>query len=298
MDLRKRRKHSVEKLPLGTTRWVKRKRASGRRYRVKEIKVAHTYLGRPSGKWVNYSRYLFEKHKGPVPKGKRVIHRDGDLTNFALDNLVLGTAADVLWVHCHVDPVKSAANQAARAAGAADHNRERAAIRRRMEPLPTRWYAVDLARKRIVNDPCRVLARAMGAPVNLNGSGYVGWRLGWPELGAIDSCLLAAFIRCPGPRRLLAMLPHVNRVRAELLIAPAEVGPTALRSAAVRLGRAGLIERTGRGAYRATGKATADRGPVCPFVFLKGSGLADERYRDFALVEPEFSKEAPCVASA
>lgn len=79
-------------------------RADGIRY----IKVAVD--GPQKLRWMQYARFLWEAVNGAVPAGKRVLHKDGDATNDDIRNLMLGTAADVLWLHYHKDPKKSAAN--------------------------------------------------------------------------------------------------------------------------------------------------------------------------------------------
>ena len=286
MDMRSRAKHARQKQPIGTTCWRSHKRPGGGRYKVKMVKVAHAYYG-GSGRWINYSRYLFEKYKGPVPKGKRVIHADGDLTNHALSNLVLGTAADVLWTHCHADPEKSAANYRAAGEATAKFNREMASVRRQLGVLPSRWYAVDLAGKKIINKPGRKLHDATGLPCLVNGSGVIGWRLGWPGMPASDACMLAALVQCRSMQSHTAIAGLVEQLRHELLIEPARLGVTTLRCSAVRLVRDGLVERLSRGLFRATDKATAERGPVCPFVFLRGEDLREEPYTAFQRVDPE-----------
>jgi hypothetical protein len=287
VDLRKTANRSRDKLPLGSTRWATHKRPGGGRFKVRVIKVAHTSYRGCGGKWVNYARHLYERHKGPVPRGKRVIHADGDLENFALDNLVLGTAADVLWIHCHSDPEKSAANYRAASAATAAFNRERAAVRRALGVLPTRWYAVDLANRVIVNSPGRKFHDVTGMPPLANGSGVVGWRLGWPGVPAVTACLLAALARVHGPRSWPAIVRLVEAVRREFLIEPAEVGVQTLRSSAVSLIKSGLVERVERGRLQATKLARETRGPVCPFVFLRGADLQAEPYRGFKLIEPK-----------
>lgn len=284
-DLRTTAKHRREKQPLGTTCWRTHKRPSGGRYKVKMIKVAHAYYG-GSGRWINYSRYLFEKHKGPVPAGKRVIHRDGDLRNFDLDNLILGTAADVVFLFGQSTPAKAAKNRKAVSEATSAFNRERAAIRRQLGVLPTRWYPVDLAKRTIINTPGRKLHNVTGAPHKCNGSGLVGWRLGWPGMPAIDASALAVLVLVGGLRSYSAIVDLIARLRAELLITPATVTATALRSTMTRLTQAGLVERVSPGLFVAADKARATRGPVCPFVFLRGVDLQREPYTQFALVTP------------
>jgi hypothetical protein len=284
MDLRKRRKHSIDKLPLGTLRWRRKKRANGTRFRVLMIKVSNR--GRGAENWKLYSRYLYELRRGPVPPGKRVIQKDGDLTNFAEDNLVLGSAADVLWLHCHSDIKKSQANRDACSAATIRRNVERAEVRRRLGPLPSRWYAVDLAKGLIVNNPGRKLHHVLGRPGTPNGAGLVGWRLGWPNLSSAAASLLAALANSRAPRRLKALAVDVEALRRELMVEPTRLGASCIRSVAVELLASGLVVRPAWGLYAASQTAIATRGPVCPYVFVRGRDLAGERFAGFALAEP------------
>jgi hypothetical protein len=50
-----------------------------------------------SGKndWINKNRLLWEKANGPLPKGHFVIFADGNSRNFALDNLLLVSSAEI-----------------------------------------------------------------------------------------------------------------------------------------------------------------------------------------------------------
>lgn len=40
-----------------------------------------------SSNWVQKSRYVYESHKGKIPKGYLIIHLDGDKNNFDIENL-------------------------------------------------------------------------------------------------------------------------------------------------------------------------------------------------------------------
>src|SRR5690606_24936246 len=46
-------------------------------------------------KFVHYHRYKWEKHRGPIPKNKKLHFLDGDTTNCKLSNLVLLTRAQL-----------------------------------------------------------------------------------------------------------------------------------------------------------------------------------------------------------
>lgn len=46
--------------------------------------------------WVLKHRYIYEKEKGPIPKGYKVIFADRDKTNFNIDNLILVSSKEEL----------------------------------------------------------------------------------------------------------------------------------------------------------------------------------------------------------
>lgn len=69
------------KLPVGSLRYRKNKYHP--HYRDLFIKIAEP------DKWVLYSRWLWEKHYGPIPNGKVITTRDGDRENIVLENLIL-----------------------------------------------------------------------------------------------------------------------------------------------------------------------------------------------------------------
>lgn len=292
-DLRATAKHSRDPLPVGTVRWRLDKKTNGRtRIRVKYIKV--TLTGPKERHWMQYARYVYEKHHGPVPAGKRVLQKNGDLEDFSRENLVLGTAADALWIHCHRDPAKSAANRKACSAATSDYNREHARYRRAIGPLDSLWYAVDVANKRIVNTPAKKRCHVPGGPPpSANGMGWVGWSLGWPALSSQDASVLAAFVDAGCP---VSMRPRGGNVadglawavcclRAARLIEPSKLTVDSLRCACSNLAKAGLLERLKRGTYTATPAAIATRGPVHPYVFVRGAELR-ERFPGFTLFDP------------
>jgi hypothetical protein len=131
--------------PLGSTSV----RADGIRY----IKIA--YDGPKQRRWVQYARFLWETINGPVPAGKRVLHRDGDVSNDDIRNLMLGTAADALWIHFHSDPKKSASNYRKCRRGTAKANRLRGQVNRMQTWLPSLWYAINVDHQRAWNNPKR-----------------------------------------------------------------------------------------------------------------------------------------------
>lgn len=165
-DRRKEAKHSREPLPIGTTRvrWHNR-------HRVRFIKVAHG--GAPHDRWRPFARYLWERHNGPVPAGKRVIHLDGDTLNDSLDNLVAATPGDVAFLAHERDPQMSRDNRAQASFYTAEHNRLRGQINRALNWLPTRWYAVFESDGYAINQPHRSRRQLLQAhgidAVTLNG---------------------------------------------------------------------------------------------------------------------------------
>lgn len=69
----------------GRTKKTERKR--------KWIKVAEP------NKWVLLSRYVYEEAYGPVPKGKKVLHLNGDSLDCKLENLVLVSSRELMQIN-------------------------------------------------------------------------------------------------------------------------------------------------------------------------------------------------------
>ncbi len=165
-------------------------RADGIRY----IKVAMD--GPPKSRWMQYARFLWETIKGPVPDGKRVLHKDGDVSNDDIRNLMLGTASDTLWIHCHKDPKKSKANYRKCSTATAKANRMRSQVDRMQRWLPTLWYAVNVDQQRAWNNPKRK-AIAVARELGLQISDRKMWPviLGYPDGNRSE----AIVVRCLGP---------------------------------------------------------------------------------------------------
>lgn len=162
----------VTNQPLGSTSV----RSGGIRY----IKVSDT--GPVSKRWIQYSRFLWETLKGPVPNGQRVLHRDGNPSNDDIRNLMLGTPADALWLYCHSDPKQSEANYRKCRKATAKSNRLRGVVNRRENWLPTRWYAINVDRQRAWNNPMRQ-ASDVATQLGLRLDGRKIWPiiLGYPD---------------------------------------------------------------------------------------------------------------------
>lgn len=285
MDMRKRRKHSNKKLPIGTIVIRKQKRSDGSRFKYRAIKVRHAKGGLA---FQRYARWLWEKHYGPVPQGKRVIHKDGDEMNDDLENLTIVDPGDVAFLFCHSDPEKSAENYRRVAAATAEFNREMGRIRRATSILPTHWYAVDLDKRAILNRPQRELHRLFPEGTGgsqKNGSGWQGGMLGWSGMRCLEASILAA-IADGRLWNLRDVSAGVEKLRARVRFK--RVNAESIRTGFVWLVKAGYVARPMRGRYRATEKAMTSRGPVWPYVAVRGDALlAEEQFNGFALVDPE-----------
>jgi len=285
MDLRKRRKHSVEKLPVGSVRTRQNKRPDGTRFKVRVIKISQR--GRGDQKWIGYARWLWERAHGPVPKGNRVLHRDGNTMNDDLSNLILGTAADVVYLFCHADPAKSEENRRRCSAATSDFNRERAEVRRLTEILPSQWYAVDLLAKSIFNEPRRSRHLLMGIPC-VNGRGWLGWALGWPDHTDLHATILASLA---GSGSLA--LPEILQASDAILTKYGLRSPQTLRAfycALSGLAKAGDVGRIVRGTYCISDQALGTRKTPWPYVPVRGFELLENpAYAGFNLASPNLA---------
>lgn len=155
---RKRRgggKHSRKRLPVGTIRLKKRERGEARYIKVR-------LDGPPSLRWQTLAKWTWEQHHGPVPKGMRVIHLDGNRLHDELSNYGLATGGELIQRLLKQRPEIARRMRERQAPAMADFNRSNARIRRLTRNwLPTRWYPVDMERRIIINDPCRVRWKAL-----------------------------------------------------------------------------------------------------------------------------------------
>lgn len=217
-------------------------RADGIRY----IKVAMD--GPKQRRWMQYARFLWEAVNGDVPAGKRVLHRDGDATNDHIRNLMLGTAADALWIHYHKDPKKSAANYRKLRSATAKANRLRGRVNRMQNWLPTQWYAINVDHQRAWNNPKRkaiAVARELGLPIVDRKMWPV--ILGYPEGDRAE----AIVVRCLGPELVSTaeLLAAVTTFATRLGFSPMSLA--CLRSAICKLRKRGHVDGP-RGRYRLT----------------------------------------------
>lgn len=152
-------------LPIGTV--VIRQRNKGHRRRLaRYIKVRMD--GPKTGRWILYSRWWWEKNRGPVPPGQLVIHKDGDEMNDSPDNLILGTPGTKIVLAHRRDPEMSQRNHKNAAAGTAEYNRLAGKLHRLREILPLYWYPVVNSVRVILNVPfrrCKGVLEAFGANV-------------------------------------------------------------------------------------------------------------------------------------
>ncbi len=262
--------------PLGA---VKLSRAG--KSQVREIKVRLD--GVPSYRWVRLARYWWERHKGPVPAGHRVIHFDGDCLNDDPHNYALATAGDVIsaW---HLDNPKASAAQHRRAArGCARHNRQRAAVDRRRRPMMSMWYGVAIGTDRVTTGPhdSRALTyRAAGFNVTggRNGREGYGVLLGWPGLPAAQALLLHA---------IQALADEAGGVSTPAAVSAAAIAASArdltwpstsnaVSQLLYSLRRRGFITSR-RGGRRASlhfvSSSCPPQGPVCSIVAMRGDQL-------------------------
>lgn len=265
-------------LPIGTIRTH-----SG----VRRIKVS---MKEPKSKqWMDYARWWWIQNRGPVPEGKRVAHQDGNQLNDDPSNLILASPGDVAFLWHDRDPAGSRRNYAKCRAATATFNRMSAMIRREREWLPSKWYAVDLRRRLVHNQPCRKRHQAyamlgLATPVAANGRGLEAAVLGWPNLPNLCAMILSELIR-DGWASSADLLAKVNSLQRDFGIAPC--GKGAVFSAAGTLRKAGylLTRRGGRklSKYHVTKSAIVDRGQPLGVVAVRGSELiSKERYAGFS----------------
>lgn len=134
--------------PVGTI--VIRRRKT---HRVRMIKIRLD--GPRQGRWERLAVYRWRFLHGPIPQGTRVVHLDGDPLNDDPSNYGLMTGGQYLLHLRRLRPTMAQKNARMRRKATAEHNRLRGHVRRQMGFLPTRWYAVDLERRCVINDPHR-----------------------------------------------------------------------------------------------------------------------------------------------
>lgn len=225
-------------LPVGSTTI----RADGIRY----IKVSMD--GPKQTRWMQYARFLWEAVHGTVPAGTRVLHKDGDVKNDDIRNLILGTAADVLWIHCHRDPRKSSENYRKCRKATTAANRLRGVVNRMQNWLPSQWYALNVEAQRAWNNPKRK-AIAVARELGLSIKDRKMWPiiLGYPDGDKAE----AVVVRCLGPELVGTeqLFADVRKFATSLGFSPMSLA--CLRSALSRLRKRGHVDGP-RGRYRLT----------------------------------------------
>lgn len=260
-----------------------RVRRRGRRIRrVRMIKL-------PNGRWVNYARWWWEEHRGPIPEGMRVAHLDGDGLNDDPDNLVLASPGDVAFL-CHErDPAMSEANFAKLREATAEHNRLRARINRLDRWMPTRWYPVCRFEMKILNDPSRrpshVYHRFGVRAKSGNSIGpLIADAVGYPSLNLAAALFMAATIelQCGDEWPLRhAVRDRVIVLRELLGLAPLREGT--FHSVVWQLRRDGFLKITGRSRAART-IALLDPESPCPVFAVLGSRLSDPLFAGYEKV--------------
>lgn len=262
------------RFPVGTVRVMRKSRGNPKRW----VKVRED--GPKGRRWQPLARVLWERAHGPVPRGKRVGHLDGDVMNDDLSNLALFGPSDAagVWADRASEAEREAA-EARRIRASAKANRGWAAARHALGVLALeRWYLVDDEGRVITGPHGKVMGcayRAAGFRVPESKGRCPAWAptlLGWPELTAQSACVLAVLVE-GGRGMTRGELEAPARALCARHNVPAAEGW--LGSALYPLRKAGLARTTRRGAlgqalHEATPRALETRGPVCRLRALQG----------------------------
>lgn len=253
--------------PIGATR-IRHGAGSRGDKKVRMIKVR---MNGPSQKrWMNYARFVWEAIHGPVPKGYRVGHLDGDMLNDDIANLALMTPGDVVGLAHLRDEKMSTRNYVKCHEATARSNRERAHVRRSIGYLPTLWYAVFPDVGQVWNEPRRTriaVLRMCGVTEPWRTARSAA--LGFSGVDLLGACIL--LVR--EAETFDGLCAGVGRIREFAGWMPATRG--AIRSAVSRLRQAGLLEG-GRGCYRGTGMNDVQRARKTPVFTIRGDRLQDD----------------------
>jgi hypothetical protein len=268
-------------LPVGT---VRIRLGSGGTCRVRMIKIRMD--GPPERRWIHYARWWWEKHRGPVPPGKRVFHADGNTLNDDPRNYAVGIAGDSLAIWHDANPDKSRQNYVKCRSGTRINNQLRGEINRSTNLLTWSWYAVDLNKRVIHQGPVRKrnqIWTRYGMPDDVARSrNSEGAALGWPTVGRTAACILSVLADCGA---WLTGDQLVSRVRA---FAAARGWscfgvPKSLHQYVWQVpGRIVVRRRGGRtGLYHIAPSALKERRDVCPIVPMRGRDLSRDRFASF-----------------
>ncbi len=277
-------------LPIGSVQI----RTHSHRVRTRMIKIDE----RPS-RWMNYAKWWWERNRGTIPKGMRVVHRDGNVLNDDPENYVLCTAGDVAYLARIWDPTLNERNRLAVTAATAECNRLRGRINRARNFLHAYWYPVDLAGQTIHNRPYRsraALYRAYGVPIttDVNGHASLAHSLGW-QVNLASAVMLTVLADAGGTLPMSETCSAAHEFRALRRWPPNQIHHLTWASIACALRRRGYLMTAGRGRlarHSLTPLAIAARGPVCPVVAIVGSALSNPPFAMFAKANsPEGRKD-------
>lgn len=141
-----------EKRPIGTI-VVRRQFSNGRDVEERWVKVSDT--GPYNKRWMPYARWWWEKNRGPIPPGMRVIRLNGNPNDDTPGNFSLGTATDVMRIAHRLNPAMSAENRIMCRRGTAEFNRRTGKLSRFHNVLRNWWYPVLEDEKLVFNCPFR-----------------------------------------------------------------------------------------------------------------------------------------------
>ena len=147
-------------MPIGTVVIRREADAQGRYRYIRYIKVKMN--GLPQRRWMQYSRWWWEKNRSPIPKGQMVLHKDGLTLNDDPSNLVLGGPGMKLVLAHQRDKTWSKDQHARAAFGCAEFNRRNGMAHRATNFLKTYWYPVVEPLGVILNVPFRKRKRVLG----------------------------------------------------------------------------------------------------------------------------------------
>lgn len=251
------------------------------RGRARYIKVRMD--GPPAKRWKLYATWQWERHHGPVPVGKQVLHRDGDTLNDELGNLVLGGHADRAFLFQSRSEANFRRSMRACREGCRRHNRERAVARDLAGELRDgQWYAVDHdARtvtgpiaKRTIHAAHAALGVSAPAVPGFSSGPWVAARLGWPDLSRGEALTLAAAASRAGHSWTRAELAAAAEALAGRVDQPTRVTAGFLDQALYRCRGRGLVATTRRGlagsVHRVTPAALAARRTPVLLAVMRG----------------------------
>lgn len=138
--------------PIGTV-VVRNDFQNGRLTHLRWIKVSET--GPMHKRWKPYARWWWEKHRGPVPPGKSVIHVNGNQMDDSPGNLTVGDSGDRIKLAHKNNPLMSKRNRRSCGMGTAEFNRKTGKLSRLKKVLPRYWYPIVEQDRVILNCPFR-----------------------------------------------------------------------------------------------------------------------------------------------